>query len=117
MATKLGRVITYVQKTPPTKSRDLLIRGHVRNLKPYNCISTIPIGSKFGRLVFYSWRTQPAKSRDLFIIWSLQKLKNLYIHFNKTYGSQTWQGGDLGWGHHPPTHVNVSPSGCVVIIC
>ena len=30
-------------------------------------------------------------------MWSHEKLKNFYLHFNNIYGSQTWQSRGLRW--------------------
>ena len=57
------------------------------NEKSYNCPSTIP-ASQFGRVLTKGWSNQPTKSCDHLIMWSPEKLKNLYLHFNNTYGRQ-----------------------------
>ena len=52
MSTKLGRVVTYGQKTPSTKSGDLL-RGHVANEKNSYLHFHDTYGNKLGRVVTY----------------------------------------------------------------
>ena len=65
------------------------------NEKPNIYPSAIPMATKFDRLGTCIGGTSPSKSRDLLITWTVEKLKNLYLHFRNTYGHQTWQGGNL----------------------
>ena len=58
--------------------------------KRYIWTFTSPTAPKPGRVV-----TPPTSQVTT---WSTKKLKTLYPHLHKTYGLQTWQGGDLEWG-------------------
>ena len=51
MATKFGKVVTYCQKTPPTKSCDFLIKWSRDKSKTLYCTSAIPMVTKLGRVV------------------------------------------------------------------
>ena len=68
MATKLGKVVTYCWKIPPTKSCDFSSSGHVINVKPYICTSAIPMVTKLDRVITCRGRTPTSKSRDLLIM-------------------------------------------------
>ena len=55
MATKLGKVATYCRKTPPTKSRDLLITwSRDKQEKTSICTFIIPLAAKVGTVVTYN---------------------------------------------------------------
>ena len=53
---------------------------------------------RLGRVVTQVKWIPPTESSDHV---TPEKLKNLYLHFQKTYGNQTCHGGDLGWGTWP----------------
>ena len=68
------------------------------NEKPYTCCSAIPMATKCGRVVTCSGGTPTSKSCDLLIMWSLDKCKNLYLHFRNIYSHQTWHSSNLRSG-------------------
>ena len=74
MAIKLGRVVTYGWKTPPSKSHDLLITQSLDKLnKTYICTSTIPMVTKLGKVVTYGGGMPHNYSRDLLMMCSVGK--------------------------------------------
>ena len=73
IATKLSRVVTCGRMTPLSNPCELLICGHVTNIKLYICTSAVHMTTKLDRVVTCSGGTQPSKTRDLLITWSRDK--------------------------------------------
>ena len=61
----------------------------------------MPIANKLNKAVIYDEELPPIKLNDPLIMCGLvrsnEKLNTLYLHFQKTYGYQTRQDGDLTW--------------------
>ena len=97
MTTKLGRVVTYSGRNPPSKSRDLLTTWHVTNEKN----RYLHFHNSYGHQTWQSgnlWLKDPTHClKGLLITWSRDKCKILYLDFYNTYDHQTWQGGNLRW--------------------
>ena len=59
----------------------------------------MPIANKLNKAVIYDEELPPIKLNDPLIMCGLvrsnEKLNTLYLHFQKTYGYQTRQDGDL----------------------
>ena len=77
MATKLGKVVTYVRKTPPTKLCDLLIKW-----SPDKCKTLyLHFCNTYDHQTWLSgnlrWGTPPSKSCDLLIMRSCDTWKRL----------------------------------------
>ena len=95
MATKIGRVVTYLEVLPPKESHGFWIT----NYNKYDCTATMSIVTKLIRVVTYlkgllpigslygSWVTSFTRSRD--------KLKALYLHYHIACGHQRWQHSDF----------------------
>ena len=82
MDPNLSRVVTQDEGTPPTKSRDTLIWGHVTKKKRYISTFTRPVDSKLSRVVTQYDGISPTKSRDTSTTWSRDKSETLYLHFH-----------------------------------
>ena len=77
MATKLGRVVTYIGRSQIHSQVTFWSRVHLTNVKPYICISAVSMATKLGSIVTWGGGTQPSKPSDLLITWSREKLKKL----------------------------------------
>ena len=104
MATKLGTMVTYLDKLLPIKSYDPLIMWscnitwQIKN----HYISTIrvPMTTKLNKMVNYLDGLLPVKSYNLCscgVVRSRDKRKLLYLHYHSAYGHQTSQDGNLLW--------------------
>ena len=100
MAIRLGRVVTYGQKTPHIKSCYLCSSGFMTNVRSYICTSAISMTTKLDRVVTCVGRTPASRPCDLLIMWSRDKRKKLYLNFHNTYCHQTWQSANL-WSEDP----------------
>ena len=80
MATKLGRVVTYGRRTPPSKSCDLLIIGSRDKWKKLIYLY-LQFHNTYGYQTWQSgnlrWGAPCNYSHDLLIMWSRDKLKTL----------------------------------------
>ena len=92
---KLGRVVTYSEKTPPTNLRDLSItwsRGKCKLLY-------LDVGNTYDLQTCQSgnlqWRNPKFKVTWTFDHVTRDKWKNLYRHLHYIYDHQTWQSGNL----------------------
>ena len=72
MATKPGRMITYLGGLLLTKSDHVVLRNHMTNL--HHDISTIRVlmATKLGRMITYLDGLQPIKSHDPLIMYSIK---------------------------------------------
>ena len=75
MATKIGRVVTYVDAAPPSKSHDLLFTWLME--KTYICTSAISMTTKLGRVLTWGWGTQSSKLVNFWLCGHMTKEKNL----------------------------------------
>ena len=94
-ATKIDRVVTYGQGTPPSKRHDLLItwsRVKCNTLYLYLC-------NIYGHKTWQSgnlwWGTNLQSHVTFWLRGHVANEKNLYLHFHNTCAYQTWQAGNL----------------------
>ena len=79
MATKFGKMMTYSEQLPSMKLLD-------------------PVATKLGSMVAYLARLLPLKLHDTLSSGFARlrdKLKTSYLHYQSSYGHQTWEDGDL----------------------
>ena len=65
MATKLGKMVIYLDVLLPIKSHYPLITFFIFH-------TTVPMATKPGRMITYLDRLIPIKSHDLLITWSFE---------------------------------------------
>ena len=75
MATKLDRMVIYLQRLLTTKLYKVVLRwswqGHVTIKHPYSSTTRVPVASKLWRMMTYlDGLLTPIKSHYLLITWS-----------------------------------------------
>ena len=93
ITTKLGRVVTYSRKTPPTKLRDLSITCSCDKCK----LLYLDFGNTYDLQTWQSgnlqWRNPKFKVTWTFDYVTRNKWKNLHLHY--IYDHQIWQSGNI----------------------
>ena len=99
MATKLGRMVSYLYGLLFTKSHNPW--SHVFARSRWS-MTTVYMATKLGRMVTYLNGLLPIKSYDPLITYSrkITWQAPLYLQDHSTYGYQTWGDGDLLYGVH-----------------
>ena len=100
MATKLGRMITYLDRLLPIKGYDPLITWFCDKPKLLYLQYHRIYGHQLGRMMTYLKRLPPIKLLDSWLCGlarSRDKLKPFYLHYYSAHGQQTWQGCDIPW--------------------
>ena len=102
LATKPGRMMTYLERLLPKKSHDHIVTYSCKAtctcplLRPMIVLCTRPMTTKIGKMVIYYEKIPPIKSQ---ICWtrsyhvrSHDNVKTLYFHYNNVYGQQNLVG-------------------------
>ena len=104
MATKLGRMVTYLHKFLPIKSHDLLFMWSSKiTTQTKIIISPLPQCLWPRNLARWSFILMGSFLQNHMTLWlhgpvrSHGKLKTLYLHYHSVYGHQTCQDGNLPW--------------------
>ena len=72
MATKYGRMVTYLEKLLTIKIFNtffVVLQGHVTNENHYISTTRVPMTTKLGRMITYLDGIQPIKPHDPRISW------------------------------------------------
>ena len=102
MATKLGRMVIYLERLLPIKSHDHIITWSWKITWETKNISLLPQCLWAQNLAGW-WLTLRSSYPCYFTLWSSgigklrDKLKSLYLHYHNVFGHKTWQDGDLPW--------------------
>ena len=115
MATRLGKMITYLDGLLPIKSLGPLITwSYEITWQTKSIISLIPQYLRPLNLVGYwlslrgSYRYSHLTIYLSGLAWSRDNLNAFYLYHYNTYGHQTWQGCDIPW--RSLTHTVLDPS-------
>ena len=69
MATKLGRIVIYLNFLSPIKSNDLVLRYHV-TMEKHISTATMLMTTKLGNMITYLEWLIPIKSHNCIITWN-----------------------------------------------
>ena len=104
MATKLGRVVIYLEELPLIKLLDPLITGFIRSCDMLNILystCTRPMAIKHGKMLVHLDGLPPINSHNPLNMCSREcsrdKLKT-YLYQQNAYGHKTYQRSDVTQG-------------------